>query len=106
MFFIKKKNKLTKNGQKILDAISNLSARADIFENERIILERAKSLIENGEYFPNVLKRLENTLRPLALRSELSNETSKFYVGISRMLISILPLGSNPNSLAMNGQVL
>ena len=106
MFGKPKKVKFSKNEQKILDAITKVLDDPEISEREKEIFTKAKNLMMSGEYVPNVVKRLENTLRPMAVSRELSPEVGKFFAGISRMLTSVLPFGSNPNSLVVNGPTL
>ncbi|HGF7436486.1 TPA: bacteriocin immunity protein [Enterococcus faecium] len=64
---------------KLYDLVLN----PEINEKERILLIEAKIGLEKGQYYPKVMNNLERSLRPLAIKGELSKPVSPFYMEIS-----------------------
>ena len=61
---------------KLYDLVLN----PEIKEKERILLIDAKTGLEKGQYYPKVINNLERSLRPLAIRGELSKPVSPFCI--------------------------
>lgn len=91
-----KKVKFSKDEQKFLEILDSMIVSPEIYEDEREKLLRAKQLFEAGEYFPNVLHRIDITFRYKAMRAELSPVMSDFYKKFPELLRKTLPYGSNP----------
>ncbi|WP_165002726.1 MULTISPECIES: bacteriocin immunity protein [unclassified Enterococcus] len=54
-----------------------------IKEVERSRLIKAKTELEKDHYFPRVMNDLERQLRPMAIKGELSEPVSPFYLEIA-----------------------
>lgn len=91
----RKKVKFSKEEQEFLSILDLLIDNPEIFEEEREKLLKAKQLFDSGEYFPNVVHRIDITFRYKAMKSELSPEMSKFYTRFPEILRKTLPYGSN-----------
>ncbi|MQW24081.1 MULTISPECIES: hypothetical protein [unclassified Lactococcus] len=91
-----KKVKFTKVEREFLDELCYLLDSADVYPEEKKKLIIAKELFEKGEYFPNVVRRIEFTFREQALRGGLSPEFNSVYTKIPVILRKTVPLGSNP----------
>lgn len=91
-----KKVKFSKVEQGFLDELSKLLESQSVYpaEKEKIII--AKALFEKGDYFPNVVRRIEFTFRTKAIKGELSSEFNSVYKNIPIILRKTLPMGSNP----------
>lgn len=96
VFMFGKKVKFSKDEQKFLDILDSMIINLKIFPEEREKLIKAKQLFESGEYFPNVVHRIDITFRYKAMKSELSPAMSEFYVKFPEILRQTLPYGSNP----------
>lgn len=57
--------------------------RKEIPKNEKAILTKAKTTLENNSYLPRVVSDLRTSLTPLAVSGQLSKETGKLYLTIT-----------------------
>lgn len=94
-----KKVKFSKGEQKFLEVLDTVIGNPEIFPAEREKLLKAKELFYAGEYFPNVLHRIDVTFRYQAMQSQLSKPMSEFYTKLPEILRKTLPFGSNPGML-------
>lgn len=80
----KKNNNLDEVGDEILNKIYDLVLTPDIHPDERRILLAVKNEIEKNhkENLIVSLASLEESLRPLAIRRELSPKVSEFYTKV------------------------
>ncbi|MBO0418835.1 bacteriocin immunity protein [Vagococcus fluvialis] len=56
----------------------------EVTPNERELLLTTKLGIEKKEYFPKLVSNLRSALTPLAIKQELSNEMSEFYMFLTK----------------------
>ena len=66
----------------VLTKIYDLIVDPTVKEEERKLLVNAKNSLEKKQYVPRVMNDLEVGLRPMAIRSQLSKPTGKFYLEI------------------------
>ncbi|MBC1420072.1 peptide-methionine (S)-S-oxide reductase MsrA [Listeria fleischmannii] len=74
---------MTATGPEILNDLYNLILNPGTREFERSLLEKTKNKIENGADSRNQLSKLEASLRPLALRNNLTPDVTDFYLKIT-----------------------
>lgn len=55
----------------------------EIPQNEKAILTKAKTTLENNSYLPRVVSDLRASLTPLAISGQLSKETGELYLTIT-----------------------
>lgn len=56
----------------LLAQLYNLLLEAKLTDNERDVLLRQRNALEQGDYFPKVVKDLKRELAPLAMQQQLS----------------------------------
>lgn len=96
MFNKSKKVKFSKVEQSFLNELSQLLDSPDVYFQEKEKIKIAQELFEKGEYFPNVVRRIEFTFRDKAINGELSPKFNDIYTKIPLVLRKTLPMGSNP----------
>lgn len=79
MFFGKKHQNID---TQIINEIDGILESSNIKEVERKALIRVKTRLEKGEYLQRVLNDFLGDVRSLALKSQLSPDVRKFYLGI------------------------
>ncbi|MBO0479976.1 bacteriocin immunity protein [Vagococcus fluvialis] len=67
----------------LLEEINKLLLQ-EVTPNERELLLTTKLGIEKKEYFPKLVSNLRSALTPLAIKQELSNEMSEFYMFLTK----------------------
>ena len=74
-----------------LNTLYDLILSEDITEEERRVLTKAKTLVEKGEYIPNVIRHMQTNFTVDAINSNLSPNVSKFYSTLPKILAELLP---------------
>ena len=90
-----------KKEEQLLNLIDTCSS-SSLSEKEREILQQAKAeLTKPNAYLPRVVADLEETLRPLAIKQELSNDVKPLYKFITSHEFKDKGLGIGLASIGM-----